>query len=213
MDTLLYRFAAIVPPAFPYIPRYNIAPTQPILAIVSEDQRRVFKQFRWGLIPAWAKDSRLASKMINARSETLTEKPAFKTLLKSRRCLIPADGFYEWMQTNGKKQPFYIHLKSKEPFAFAGLWDQWLSPSGPVYTCTIITTKANSLITPLHDRMPVILQRDHEHIWLDGTIHDPQQLLPLLQPFSDEAMTCYPVQSIVNSPQYDIPECTMPLQY
>lgn len=167
-----------------YSPRYNIAPTQPVI-VVGDDGARYMKVMKWGLIPSWAKDPSIGSKMINARAETIAEKPSFRNALKKRRCLIPASGFYEWQKLGTGKQPLHIVLKSREPFAFAGVWEHWTSPEmEEVLTCTIITTAANELMKSVHDRMPVILSREDEAMWLDPKVHEPEKLLPLLKPLS-----------------------------
>jgi putative SOS response-associated peptidase YedK len=191
-------------------PRYNIAPTQEVVTVLhdTDNDLRVAKLLRWGLIPSWSKDPSIATKLINARSETVAEKPSFRSAFKKRRCLIVADGFYEWQRTEGKKQPFRFQLQDKQPFGFAGLWEQWQSPSGEeIDTCTILTTAANELMAPIHDRMPVILKPEDYDLWLDPQAQDPKMLQPLLQPFSTEAMTAYPVSTIVNSPKNNTPEC------
>jgi putative SOS response-associated peptidase YedK len=191
-------------------PRYNIAPTQEVVTVLhdTDNDLRVAKLLRWGLIPSWSKDPSIATKLINARSETVAEKPSFRSAFKKRRCLIVADGFYEWLRTEGKKQPFRFQLQDKQPFGFAGLWEQWQSPSGEeIHTCTILTTAANELMAPIHDRMPVILKPEDYDLWLDPQAQDPKMLQPLLQPFSTEAMTAYPVSTIVNSPKNNTPEC------
>jgi putative SOS response-associated peptidase YedK len=188
-------------------PRYNIAPTQMIPAIVEPHH---FKSLRWGLIPSWAKDSTIGSKLINARAETVSEKPSFRDAFKRRRCLIAADGYYEWKKQAGKKQPFYFRLESGKPFAFAGLWEQWNSPEGEtIETCTIITTEANELAATVHDRMPVILGEADYDRWLDPDFKDAQSLL---HPYSSKEMLSYPVPVVVNSPSHDTPECIAELQ-
>ena len=198
------------PPQF--APRFNIAPTQPILAIPNDDQNTA-DFFVWGLIPMWAKDPSIGSRMINARAETLEEKPAFRSSLKYKRCLILADGFYEWKGTEGKKvkTPFFIHMKDRKPFAFAGLWDSWNSPDGSlIKSCTIITTDPNELTGIIHNRMPVILhQRDYAK-WLDPSPQTPDQLKPLLKPFPAELMDAYPVSTLVNTPANDMPQLVVP---
>ncbi len=201
--------------AFPeelgHVPRYNIAPTQTVI-VVSDDGTRHFTQMRWGLIPTWAKDQAIGNRMLNARAETVATKPAFRAALRKRRCLIPADGFYEWHQRGRGKQPFRIVLKSQEPFGFAGLWETWTPPEGKeIRTCTIITTEANELLKPIHDRMPVILTRQAEAIWLDPTIQDPAQLLPLLTPYPAHEMTAYAVSTKLNNPTNDSAECIEPV--
>jgi putative SOS response-associated peptidase YedK len=174
--------------------------------VVSDDGKRTIKQMRWGLIPSWAKDTTIGNRMINARAETLAEKPAFRNALKNRRCIIPADGFYEWQKLGKMKQPMRIVLKSGQPFGFAGLWERWQSPEGEeVLSCTIITTEANELLKAVHDRMPVILTRDAEAAWLNLNIQETENLLPLLKKFPSDEMEFYPVSREVNSPQIDKP--------
>ena len=192
--------------------RFNIAPTQPVLAIPNDDKYAA-DFFTWGLIPMWAKDPRIGSRLINARSETLAEKPAFRGSLKYKRCLILADGFYEWKSAGGKKgkTPFFIHMKDRKPFAFAGLWDSWNGPDGSqIKSCTIITTEPNELMTLLHNRMPVILHPRDYAKWLDPSPQTPDQLMPLLKPFPADAMDAYPVTTLVNKPANDIPELVIP---
>ncbi len=165
---------------------------------------------RWGLIPFWAKDSKFGSKMFNARSETLAEKPSFKKQLKENRCLVIADGFYEWAEMAGQKSrvPMRFTLKDREPFAFAGLWDKWKDPKGgELETFTIITTQANGLISPMHTRMPVILKHDEENAWLNPTQKNPTELLPMLKPYPPEEMAYYPVTTLINSPKNEGVEC------
>jgi putative SOS response-associated peptidase YedK len=164
-------------------------------------------ELRWGLIPSWAKDESIGSRMINARAESLAEKPSFKRLLHSKRCLIVADGFYEWKQENGSKTPMYITMKDDEPFAFAGLWDTWKNPDGEeLRTCTIITTEPNALVAPIHNRMPAILLPDAREAWLDPSIKDDELLTHLLAPYPPEAMTARAVSRLVNDPKHDSPD-------
>lgn len=209
MDLLLYRFAAIwTNNHFDHFPRYNIAPTQQVLSVVNNNDQRELKPLKWGLIPSWSKELNIGVKMINARCETIAEKPSFKNLLKRKRCLIPADGFYEWIKLKSKKQPVYIRLKSEAVFSFAGLWDTWRSPTNEtINSCTIITTNANDLIAPVHNRMPVIFTPEQEKLWLDPTITDNVTLTSLLKPFPEKELTMYNVNPIVNSPRNDSPEC------
>ena len=193
-------------------PRYNIAPTQPAAVVVIHEGRRRLEAFHWGLIPFWAKEKSIGQKMINARAETLAQKPAFKNPLNRQRCLVLADGFFEWQTTPQGKQPMYIRLKNGNPFAFAGLWDQWKSPSGEIiYSCAIVTTTPNELMAPIHNRMPVILPGPARQTWLEPAIQQPQNLLPLLTPYPAEEMLCYPVSKLVNSPANDRAECIAPL--
>ncbi|MCF6277524.1 MAG: SOS response-associated peptidase [Anaerolineales bacterium] len=192
-----------------FVPRFNIAPTQPILAIPS-DGRNTADFFLWGLIPFWAKDPALGSRLINARAETVAKKTSFRTAYKYRRCLIPADGFYEWQALAGTtKIPHYFFLKSRQPFAFAGLWEDWQGPGGSqLRSCTIITVPANALIAPLHKRMPVILPSETYAQWLDTKSR--ADVRPLLIPYPAEKMDAYPVSTTVNSPQNDRAECVVP---
>ncbi|MGB2692258.1 MAG: SOS response-associated peptidase [Thermodesulfobacteriota bacterium] len=189
-------------------PSYNIAPSQeqPIL-IVSED-RRILTMMKWGLVPYWSKDPKIGFKMINARSEGIEQKPSFKTPLKRKRCIIMADGFYEWQKSDKKtKTPFYFRLKSGEPFAMAGIWDLWKNGDQTLKTFTIITTTPNELMEPVHNRMPVILNERDETRWLDTEITNPELVLPLLKPYPSDEMESYKVSSIVNSPKNDIRDC------
>lgn len=192
-------------------PRYNIAPSQQVAAITAESDQRILSGFKWGLVPFWAKDPAVGNKMINARAETLIEKPAFRQALLKRRCLIPADGFYEWQQqSKGKnKQPIYLRLRSQELFAFAGLWEEWQDPESatPLRSCTIITIQPNELISQFHHRMAAILPRELESNWLDGSIKDAKELINLLQPYPSDQMEYYAVSRQVNSPGFDSPEC------
>ncbi|MBD2595977.1 SOS response-associated peptidase [Nostoc spongiaeforme FACHB-130] len=194
--------------------QYNIAPTQMVLTVLHHpsNEQYEFQQLRWGLIPSWAKDAKMGVKLINARAETVSEKPAFRASFKRRRCLVIADGFYEWQKQQSQKQPFYFRLQDGKPFGFAGLWDVWHSPEGEeIASCTIITTTANELLAPIHDRMPVILAPEDYDLWLDTQVQTPEKLQPLLDPYPVEAMTAYPVSNLVNKPQHNSPECIMPL--
>jgi putative SOS response-associated peptidase YedK len=203
--------------AFPWIDepppddvsRYNIAPTQPILGIANNHPDR-FEHFHWGLIPSWAKDPAIGNRMINARAETLAEKPTFRTALRRRRCLIPADGFYEWKKDPGgkTKTPMLIRMKSGEPFAFAGIWETWHSPDGSVIpSCTVITTQPNELMATIHDRMPVILKPEDYQRWLDPKERDPADLTDLLNPYPAVRMEAKPVSRAVNNPKHDSSAC------
>jgi putative SOS response-associated peptidase YedK len=194
-------------------PRYNIAPSQPI-AVVPNDGRRRLDFYVWGLIPSWAKDPNIGSRMINARAESLAEKPSFRSAYRRRRCLILADGFYEWKSAEGRKSktPMFIHLKENKPFAFAGLWELWNAPDGSqIYSATIITTEPNSLMASIHNRMPVILPEAAYERWLSPGEGDPSDLAPLLKPFSAESMQAYPISTLVNSPQNDVPQVIEPV--
>lgn len=192
-------------------PRYNIAPTQevPVVRREAEIARRAFSLIRWGLIPSWAKDSRIAAGTINAMSESAAQKPAFRDSLRSRRCLLPADGFYEWKKLGPRdKQPYNFGLKDDGLFAFAGLWERWRAPSGDLLeTCTILTTVANPLTGEVHDRMPVILRPEDYDLWLDPRATSPSRLKHLLRPFDAGAMRKYPVTTRVGNPEFDNAEC------
>jgi putative SOS response-associated peptidase YedK len=191
-------------------PRYNIAPTQPVAVVTSSIERKV-EIFQWGLIPSWSKDPSMGSRMINARAETVHEKPAFRAPFARKRCLILADGFYEWKQLEKNKQPYYIQLASGNPFAFAGLWDHWTSPEGDErLTCTIITCEPNELMSQLHNRMPVIFDKTTMWDWLDPEA-PPIALKAMLAPYASDAMTAYPVSRAVNRPANDSPECIQPV--
>ena len=179
-------------------PRYNVAPTQAVLTVTNRDVRHA-EYMRWGLIPSWAKDASIGNRMINARGETVAQKPSFRNALQRRRCLVLADGFYEWQKVGKGKQPMRIVLKSREPFAFAGLWESWRNPEGEtIRSCTIITTEANDLLRPIHERMPVILPRELEEFWLDGDVTDSAALTDVLSPYPDEPMEAYEVSPLVN---------------
>ncbi|MCY7864799.1 SOS response-associated peptidase [Bacillus spizizenii] len=186
-----------------YHPSYNVAPSQNILAIINDGSHNRLGKLRWGLIPPWAKDEKIGYKMINARAETITEKPAFRKPLVSKRCIIPADSFYEWKRLDPKtKIPMRIKLKSSALFAFAGLYEKWKTHQGdPLYTCTIITTTPNELMKDIHDRMPVILTHDHEKEWLNPLNTDPDDLQSLLLPYDADDMEAYEVSPLVNSPK------------
>ena len=192
-------------------PRYNIAPSQPIAVIVEKSPRRL-ENFKWGLVPFWAKDPKIGNKMINARAETLMEKPAFRNALIHRRCIIPADGFYEW-KTEGKgRLPLHIRMRDRRLFAFAGQWEEWKSPDGtPLRTCTIITSDPNDLISSIHNRMAVILRPEHEATWLDSSIKNSSDLMSLLQPYPDNEMEAYEVSRRVNSPSFESADCILPV--
>jgi len=191
--------------------RYNIAPSQGVGTVLYESggTGRIYKEMKWGLIPSWSKDLSIGYKLINARSETVDEKPAFRDSFKRSRCLIPADGFYEWRKAD--KQPYYFRLKEDIPFAFAGLCDKWNAPDGNVIeSCTILTTSANNLILPVHNRMPVILYPKDYEIWMDRSVYQTDKLKHLLQPFPADQMVSYPVSKLVNSPKIDVPDCITP---
>jgi putative SOS response-associated peptidase YedK len=195
-------------------PRYNIAPTQEIAVVRAENSNvPAVAMMRWGLIPSWSKEGATGPPLINARAETLAEKPAFRAALRSRRCLIPADGFYEWQQAPGggpgKKQPFYIHRPDGRPFAFAGLWESWTSSSGgpTIESCTVVTTEANAALRELHERMPVVLAPGDYALWLDSRVAEPDKMAHLLAPCGDEDLIAEPVSTHVNRVANDDPTC------
>lgn len=192
--------------------RYNVAPTQEIVGVRLNRERtgREPALFRWGLIPSWAKDPSVGNGMINARSETAATKPAFRGALRERRLLIPADGFYEWKTVGRKRQPYLIEQEDGRPFAFAGLWERWHSPAGPIDSCTILTTQANELLRPLHDRMPVMLLQNDFEAWLDPA-KDPEDVDYLLASFPAEEMKLTPVGTAVNSARHEGADCVEPL--
>ncbi len=196
-----------------FTPRFNVAPTQPI-AVVADANTRAAEWMRWGLIPSWAKDPIIGSKLINARAETVNEKPSFRAAFAKRRCLILADGFYEWQKgagAKGRSQPYYFRREDGKPFAFAGLWEFWKSPEGePIRSATIITTAANDLVRPVHERMPVMLSGDDLWTWLEGA--SESDLLALLKPYPPEQMMRFPVSPMVNRPEYDRPDLIAQVQ-
>lgn len=195
-----------------YQPRFNVAPTQPVAVLADANERKA-EWMRWGLIPSWAKDASIGSRLINARSETLIEKPSFRSAFAKSRCLVLADGFYEWQKggaVGGRSQPYYFKRADGKPFAFAGLWEFWRSPEGePIRSCTIITTEANGLVKPVHERMPVMLSGEPLWAWLED---QPQAyLLSLLRPYPAEEMAAFPVSAMVNRPELDTPDLILPL--
>ena len=194
-----------------YRPSYNIAPTQQVLTVTNDGQRRA-EFMRWGLIPFWAKDPKIGYRMINAVGETAATKPAFRAAFKKRRCLILADGFFEWRKDGKEKIPTYIFLKSREPFAFAGLWETWKSAEGEnVRSCTILTTTPNQYIEPIHNRMPVILSEETEALWLDPLTEESAVLTPLLIPSPSQHLESYRVSNYVNTARNQGPECILPV--
>jgi putative SOS response-associated peptidase YedK len=206
IQTVGRTFNASVPSSVQTAPRYNVAPTQDVVAVMNNGERHL-EMLRWGLIPSWAKDESIGSRMINARAETLAEKSSFKKLLHNRRCVIVAD--YEWAQQPGTKSktPMYITLQNHEPFAFAGLWDSWRTPDDQqLRTCTIITTEPNQLMSSIHNRMPALLLPDALNSWLDPEMQDEQELRHLLNPYPTEMMVARPVSRLVNNPKYDSAE-------
>lgn len=192
---------------FHVLPRYNIAPSQPVAVIVHEEGRHL-DGYRWGLVPFWAKDPKIGHRLINARAETLAEKPSFRAALAHRRCLIPADGFYEWKREGEGRRPYHIRMRDGSPFVFAGLYEEWEAPDGsPIRTCTIITVEPNRLLAGIHNRMPAILSADAQAVWMDRSTTDPDRLLAVLTPYPEGEMEAYPVSRRVNVPTVDDPAC------
>lgn len=197
-----------------YRPRYNIAPGQPVLAARDGDEGRKGAMLKWGLVPSWAKDPSIGNRMINARSETVGEKPSFRRAFDRRRCIIPADGFYEWRKEGKRKIPVRFRMRDGRPFAFAGLWEAWRPPDGQgetLFTCTILTTDANELVQPVHDRMPVILTERSLDLWLDRDVPG-EGVASLLRPYPAEEMEAYEVSTRVNYVANDDPELIEPVQ-
>jgi putative SOS response-associated peptidase YedK len=181
--------------------RYNIAPTQDVLAVRAGADGCEATFLKWGLVPSWAKDTSMGARLINARSETVAEKPAFRRAFNQQRCIIPADGFYEWQRTGGRRQPFFFRLRDERAFGFAGLWERWEGEGGRVLnSCAILTTEANEVLRPVHDRMPVILHPEDYELWLDGDARKLDLIKEVMRPYPAEEMTGYPVGLSVNSP-------------
>lgn len=195
----------------PLLERYNVAPSQQVLGIREAGEARESTFFKWGLVPRWAKDPSIGNKLINARSETVAEKPSFREAFLRRRCLVPVDGFYEWSRRGERKRPFYFHMKDGEPFAIAGLWERWDGEGGPLETCTLLTTDANELLAPYHDRMPVIIGPEDYEAWLDAGVRRSDELTLLLRPYPQEEMSAHEVSPLVNNPSNDRPRCVEPL--
>ena len=192
-------------------PRYNIAPTQQAGVIVSSAGRPEVTLMRWGLVPSWAKDLAIGNRMINARGETIASKPSFKPLVERRRCLVPADGFYEWRKEGKRRVPVWIYLKSREPFAFACLWDSWRQPDGTLLrSFTIVTCSANETLRPIHDRMPAIVKPEDEEAWLDTSACGLDRAIALIDPYPAALMQTHDVSTLVNSPANDQPACLFP---
>lgn len=198
-----------------WVPRFNIAPAQsvPVIRQHPKEPIRKLSLMKWGIVPSWAKDPSVAASMINARSETAFTKPAFRDALKSRRCIIPADGFYEWLRTAKAKQPYCFEVNDGELFAFAGLWDGWKDPNGNwIRTCSILTTTPNAVTSAVHDRMPVILNPDNYDLWLDPGMQNVSEASELLMPFDPRRMRCYPVSTRINHVANDDEECSRPIE-
>ncbi len=210
IDTIFSRLRVIVSEDVKITPHYNIAPSQNIPVIYKDKNLENRIEFmKWGLVPFWAKDPKIGYKMINARAETLTQKPSFKNIFKTKRCVIPSSGFYEWKKIDKQKVPYYIGIKNSKIFSFAGLFDNWKDRDGnELKTFTIITTDANNTLKPIHDRMPVILKQEFEEKWLDMKIQNSDLLAEMLKPYPDDQMVAYSVSSEVNNPENDSPELT-----
>jgi putative SOS response-associated peptidase YedK len=215
-SVLVNQFALEAEPTL--FPRYNIAPSQPIAVVRALSQEsaaasRELVKLRWGLVPSWAQDPSIGNQLINARSETAAAKPAFRSAMRHRRCLIPSDGFYEWKKIGKQKQPYFIRRPDDKPFAFAGLWDRWTDPEGrPLETCTILTTDANELLRPLHNRMPVIVEPADYATWLDPRLTDPERFRPLFTSLTASQLVMSPVSTLVNSPANDDAACIAPVE-
>ena len=213
----LVDFFEVPPPAFEIRPRYNIAPSQEVPIVAQDSRGRRMGLLRWGLVPSWAKDPSIGNRLINARSETVGEKPAFRSAFRARRCLVPADGFFEWMKEgepgrSREKNPYWIHGADGAPLAFAGLWERWGSEDqGPLHTFTILTTEAGPRIREIHPRMPVILSRELWGSWLDPNTDLPS-LSDLLRSAEIPSLSAHPVSSLVNSPGNDLPACVVPVE-
>jgi putative SOS response-associated peptidase YedK len=195
-------------------PRFNVAPGQPIPTVwQTPEGRRELRARRWGLVPHWARDARIGSRLVNARAETAAEKPAFRSALRQRRCLVPADGFYEWSGSGpADRQPYYLSLPGREPFGIAGLFERWDAEDGSVLeSCVLLTVAANERVRPLHDRMPAILRREDHAPWLDPTLRDAHRVQALLLPWAGAELDVRPVSRRVNRPQHDDPACIEPL--
>ncbi len=193
------------------IVNYNVAPTQ-LHPVITNDHPDQIQFFKWGLIPFWAKDAKIGSRMINSRIETITEKPSFRNAIKRRRCLVPFDGFYEWKKIDKRKQPYYIHLKTKEVFAMAGIWEKWKHPENGqlIYSFSVITQPPNKFMAPIHDRMPAILLPEEEKNWLDISI-PPEEALQLIRPLEEDLLAAYPVSTQVNRVSENSPELLVPI--
>jgi putative SOS response-associated peptidase YedK len=210
LNRILQEFAAEGLIDEEWAPRYNVAPTQKLLTISLRDGRRTLVPRKWGLVPSWANDPKIGNSLINARADTVADKPAFRSSFNKHRCLVVADGFYEWKKIDGKKQPYFICMRDERPFAFAGLAAHWEKQS-VIDSATIITTDANRLMAPIHDRMPVILPPEVQDLWLDPEFQDKEQLLSLLKPYPEDALIATPVSTLVNSPKNEDPCCVNPL--
>ena len=191
--------------------RYNIAPTQTIAAVREQQGTRKLDSLRWGLVPSWSKDEKIGARMINARAETVHEKPAYRAPFKKRRCIVPASGFYEWARVGKEKRPHYVRFRDEKPFGIAALWDVWEGEGGAIESCTLITTSANKLVGAIHDRMPVILPPADYDAWLDPEFTDKEKLKKLLRPYPEKEMEAFEISKEVNSPKNENPELIKPV--
>jgi putative SOS response-associated peptidase YedK len=198
----------------PWKSRYNIAPTQPVVAVrmaaggAKAESGRELVWLRWGLVPSWADDPSIGNRLINARAETAATKPAFRAAMRQRRCLVVADGFYEWQRAGKQKTPYLVRMRDDRPFGFAGLWESWEGPDhSAIESCTLLTTEANEVVRPIHDRMPVIIAPSDYQRWLDPTVANAEKIAPLLRPYPSDEMTAYAVSPLVNSPTNDDARC------
>lgn len=207
LNQILQEFAVEAEADLHWLPRYNVAPTQNVLVV----KDRHLSLAKWGLVPAWADDPKIGNRLLNARAESIADKPAFRSAFKKGRCLVVADGFYEWKKIGDRKQPYFIRLQDDRPFAFAGLAEHWQHEDKVIDSATIITTAANTLMAPIHDRMPVILPRASYGLWLDPEFKDRQELLAMLKPYRADEMVAIPVSTLVNSPKNEDPCCVNPL--
>lgn len=212
LDALIERFQIDQVTIDDYSPRYNIAPSQQVPTLIRANNGNRLGTLKWGLIPFWAKDPSISNKLINARSETADEKASFKHALKKRRCLILSDGFYEWKRSKNQKTPMRIQVNSGQPFAMAGLWEQWKDEDKAVYTCTILTTEANEMMEDIHNRMPVIISKEAQTNWLDPSIDDYETIREMMRPYPAKEMSAYEVSSIVNSPKNENSSCIVPVE-
>ena len=204
-DRILREFG-IEQLTFDYKPRYNISPTENLLVLSEREGQPRLAMLRWGLVPSWAEDPSIGNKLINARAETLAEKPSFRDAYKKRRCLILVDGFFEWQQVDRRRLPSYIHQTDDRPMSFAGLWETWNKGDEPLATCTIVTTGPNELVAPLHNRMPAIIPPEERDAWLDSDT-PPEIIRSLLRPYEGGDLEAYRVSVKVNTPGYDAPDC------
>jgi putative SOS response-associated peptidase YedK len=212
-NVLSEQFQASIASELEHTPRFNIAPTQRVVAVVGTGDARQLVSLRWGLIPFWAKDEKIGNRLINARAETVSEKPAFRHAFSRRRCLVLADGYYEWKKPasgRGRKQPYHFHRADDKPFAFAGLWERWRQDAATIDSCAIITTDADELNRPIHDRMPVILEPEDYDPWLDTEFEGREALLDMLRSRDHDDMEVNPVSTLVNNPGNDSPDCLRP---